>query len=383
MYQSKKNLQLLFIKGLLVCTFSMLLFSNTDAQQRGGGKKGGGGGAQRGGGGGGGALAAQRPSPNKQPAANNGGNRGGGNNANAGNRGGGNNANAGNKNKGDRNGGDRNVANNNNSGNRNSGNKTNNIDNRKRNTNINIDNSKNFQLNNNRNTIVRRGNNYRPYPRPPYRYGGYRYSCYHPYFYRPFHPFVWGPMWHPWGFFIVTLATTAIILSVDDDVHPAIDMATAPVFNYSNSSIEQEFAMSGPASVFSYDYHDYTGYNNRLSETFYYDQGVYYVKGDGGYTVVSAPVGAKIKTLPTGYETVTIEGGATNYYYGGVFYEKTSSGYTVVPPTAGTTVEHVSDGAEEVKLGDITYVKLGDTYFQPSKVDGKDVYEVADVEDDK
>lgn len=382
MYQSKRNVKLLFIKGLLVCALSVFLFNNTDAQQRGGGKKGGGGGgAQRGGGGGGGASAAQRPSPNRQPAANNGGNRGGGNNANAGNRGGGNNANAGNR-GGDRNGGDRNVGSNNNSGNRNSGNRTNNIDNSKRNTNINIDNSKNFQVNNRHNTAVRHGANYRPYPRPPYRYGGYRYSCYHPYVYRPFHPFIWGPMWHPWGFFVVTIATTAIILSVDNDLHPVSDLAMAPVFNYYNSFIEKEFAMSGPASVFSYDYQDHTEYNG-LSETFYYDQGVYYVKGDGGYTVVSAPIGAKIKTLPTGYETVTIEGGATNYYYGGVFYEKTSSGYTVVPPTAGTTVEHVSDGAEEVKLGDITYVKLGDTYFQPTKVDDKDVYEVADVEDDK
>jgi hypothetical protein len=31
----------------------------------------------------------------------------------------------------------------------------------------------------------------------------------------------------------------------------------------------------------------------------------------------------------------------------------------------------------------VTYVKLGDTYYQPIQQDGKDVYEVADVEEDK
>ncbi len=183
-------------------------------------------------------------------------------------------------------------------------------------------------------------------------------------------------------FFVVTLATTAIILTVDNNVHPASDMAMAPVFNYGNYADKRELAISGPDSPFSFDYADYGEYND-ASETFYYDTGVYYVKGDGGYTVVSGPIGAKIKTLPSGYETCSLDEGGTNYYYGGMFYDKTSSGYTVVAPTAGTTVQQVSDGAEEVKMGDITYVKPGDTYFQPSKVDGKDVDEVADVEADK
>jgi hypothetical protein len=34
-------------------------------------------------------------------------------------------------------------------------------------------------------------------------------------------------------------------------------------------------------------------------------------------------------------------------------------------------------------MGEVTYVKFGETYFQPIKQDGKDMYEVADVEEDK
>ena len=52
------------------------------------------------------------------------------------------------------------------------------------NVNVNIDNS--------RNTVVRRNTNIH-YNRPPYRYGGYGYYGYHPYHYHPYHPYYWGP----------------------------------------------------------------------------------------------------------------------------------------------------------------------------------------------
>lgn len=72
-----------------------------------------------------------------------------------------------------------------------------------------------------------------------------------------------------------------------------------------------------------------------------------------------------------------------NYYYGGTYYEKSSGGYTVVAPTAGTVVTDLPEGGEEVKIGDVTYVKVGETYYQPTQKDGKDVYEVVQIEEDK
>ena len=296
---------------------------------------------------------------------------------------------------------------------KNSGNRTNNIgsnnnkvniDNSKKNVNVNVDNSKNVRVNNSRNTAVRR--NVRPYPRPPYLYGGRRYMCYHPYVFHPFRPFVWGPMWHPWGFFIATLATTAIILSVDNDLPGELDMASDYGTGNGNYLFQMQPLSSGAAYASytgkqQFSYHPstfgfsavnqdfYTDYNQPTeivsadATEYYYDQGVFYVKMDGGYSVVSAPLGATIKTLPAGYETVSLDDNVKNYYYGGAFYEKSSSGYKVVPPTAGALVEHVSDGGEEVKMGEITYVKLGETYYQPVKENGKDMYEVANVEEDK
>jgi len=211
----------------------------------------------------------------------------------------------------------------------NAGNKVN-VDKSRRNVNVNIDNSRDVNIRNNRSTVVVR--NPVPYRRPPYVYGGMRFYAYHPYYYHPFHPYYWGPVWHPWGFFIATLTATAIVLTVEN-------------------------------------------------QSYHYDQGVYYVESDGGYTVVQAPVGATIKVLPEGSEKVTVNETTNNYYYGGTYYEKSDGGYTVVPPTSGTVVDNLPEGAEEVKVGDNTYVKYGETYYQPVQVDGKNKYEVVDAQE--
>jgi hypothetical protein len=198
-------------------------------------------------------------------------------------------------------------------------------------TNVNVNNSKNVNVNvnNSRSTVVIA--NPRPYPRPPYAYGGHSYYAYHPYHYHPYTPYHYGP---PVGFFIATMAATAIIVTV-------------------------------------------------ASQQYHYDQGVYYVSSNGGYTAVPAPVGATITTLPPGSQTVVINETTNNYYYGGTYYEKKPEGYTVVPPTAGAVVEKLPEGGKEEKIGEVTYVKVGETYYQPITQDGKSMYEVVDVKTDQ
>jgi hypothetical protein len=202
------------------------------------------------------------------------------------------------------------------------------------NNNVNIDRSKNVNVNvnNSRNVVVRPP--YKPYTRPPYSYGGHRYYAHHPYHYHSYHAHYWGPAWHPWGFLVATLAVTAIVISVNE-------------------------------------------------QKYHYDQGVYYVQSSGGYTVVQAPVGATVTVLPEQTEKIVINEVTNNYYYGGTFYEKSDGGYTVVAPVAGTLVPSLPEGGEEVKLGEITYVKIGDVYYQPVKVEGKEMYEVVQVEKDE
>jgi hypothetical protein len=194
-------------------------------------------------------------------------------------------------------------------------------------------NNVNINVNNSRNTVVRGSS--RAYVRPPYRYGGFGYYCHRPYYYHPYRPFYWGPVYHPWGFFVATLATTAIIVSITND-----------------------------------DTNDKEEYN--------YENGNYYLKTEDGFVAVQAPIGAEVPEIPKEAEKVEVNN-TTNYYYGGAFYEQNADGYIVVPATAGTIVPGLPEGGEEVKIGDVTYVQFGETYYQPIQVDGKDMYEIVEV----
>jgi hypothetical protein len=96
----------------------------------------------------------------------------------------------------------------------NRGNTRDRVGNGNRRGNINIDNSRTVNVNR-RNTYVRRSP--RVYVRPPYVWGGFHFYCHRPYYWHPYRPYYWGPVWHPWGFFVTTLATTAIIVSVTNE----------------------------------------------------------------------------------------------------------------------------------------------------------------------
>jgi len=170
----------------------------------------------------------------------------------------------------------------------------------------------------------------RPYTRPPHNYGGYHYYSHNPYHYRRYHGHYYGPNYHPWGFFVATVGVSAIVLSVNN-------------------------------------------------QNYHYNHGVYYMQGTGGYTVVQAPIGAYITVLPIGFEVIVGNDVINNYYYGGTFYEKTPGGYTVITPEAGTLVANLPEGGKEETYGDITYTKYGDVYFQPTIVDGREMYEVVQV----
>lgn len=56
---------------------------------------------------------------------------------------------------------------------------------------------------------------------------------------------------------------------------------------------------------------------NANNQAYHYDQGVYYASSNGGYTVVSAPIGATITTLPEQTQTVVVNETTNNHYYGG------------------------------------------------------------------
>ena len=168
-------------------------------------------------------------------------------------------------------------------------------------------------------------------------HGGHRHARprphhHHHHMHRGWHP---GPRWHPVGFFLTTMAVTAVVVHVASS-----------------------------------------------NEKVYYDDGTYYKEttsdqGEKGYTVVQAPIGARVPTLPEGSAEVDVAG--KNYYYhAGVFYFPDTDGehYVVVQPPTGAVIPYLPDGYKKEYHGDILYYVYGDIYYQPKSVNGEVSYEV-------
>jgi hypothetical protein len=147
-----------------------------------------------------------------------------------------------------------------------------------------------------------------------------------PYAYHPYHPYYWGPRWHPFGFFLGALAANAIRFSVG-------------------------------------------------SQYYYYDDGSYYVPSGNGYSTVPPPIGAVVSYLPDGYET-TMVGDDTYYYYAGAFYIGIDQGYQVVQAPPGAVVSQLPDGAVDQQINGEDLLVYNNVYYEPISQDGQDAYQV-------
>ncbi len=190
-------------------------------------------------------------------------------------------------------------------------------------------NRSNFNNNDNRININNSGN--RTYINNNVNvYHGYHYSGYQPYYYHPYNPYHWGTYWHPVGFFTATLATTAIMISMSN-------------------------------------------------QNYYYNEGVYYVPSGNGYTVVTAPVGAVVTFIPSGYSTVFLSN-TTYYYYGGTFYIMSGNSYNVVSAPVGAVVNELPEGANFVEVGGVNLLNYNGVFYQPVSQNGEDAYEVVQIQ---
>lgn len=158
-------------------------------------------------------------------------------------------------------------------------------------------------------------------------YNGYRgYRPYHP---CPYRPYYYGPVWHPFGFFVATMAVTATIVAIEN-------------------------------------------------QRYYYDRGVYYIEVENGYEVVSAPPNVVVVEVPDDKEIVDLNE-KTYYYYAGTFYEKVSDGFKVITAPDGAIVANIPEGGEELEINNVKYVFYNNTYFQPVLVNGENKYQVVEM----
>lgn len=109
-----------------------------------------------------------------------------------------------------------------------------------------------------------------------------------------------------------------------------------------------------------------------------YRDGVYYrPTDDGRYHAGPAPVGARIRTLPTGFVRLVL-GSVPYFYYYGTFYRTADqSYYEVVAPPVGATVYDLPEGYEKVIIEGISYYTYDGIYFKAFVDDrGEVAYEV-------
>lgn len=112
-------------------------------------------------------------------------------------------------------------------------------------------------------------------------------------------------------------------------------------------------------------------------KVFYFCLGTFYTRHSAGYAVAESPVGAVVRSLPAGYETIEL-GSRTLFYYDGVFYERgrRTGVYVVVAAPVGAVVGSLPRDTAEVRIGDQIYQVARGVYYLPVRRDGELAYVV-------
>ena len=90
---------------------------------------------------------------------------------------------------------------------------------------------------------------------------------------------------------------------------------------------------------------------------YFYNNGSFYRRGPGGFVIIGAPIGARIRTLPLGY-TIVKFGGLSYYYLNGAYYNYIpSENVYVVVNKPGNAPGLPSSNLDQVNLYDGSIVE--------------------------
>jgi len=113
---------------------------------------------------------------------------------------------------------------------------------------------------------------------------------------------------------------------------------------------------------------------------YHYHGGVFYKPVSGGYAIVRAPIGIKVRTLPAEHVVVFVNGRKYFYYYGTYYVHSNSDEYTTVAPPVGARVDALPDGYKKLVINGLTYYEFEGTYYEAYIDDSGEVwYEVVGV----
>lgn len=87
---------------------------------------------------------------------------------------------------------------------------------------------------------------------------------------------------------------------------------------------------------------------------YYFDDGIYLRMENGKFKVVPAPVGHRIRELPSGANQIEVNGEKYYYYYG-TYYAAREGQYEVVQPPVGAIVGSIPPGYDKLVVNGETY----------------------------
>ncbi len=108
--------------------------------------------------------------------------------------------------------------------------------------------------------------------------------------------------------------------------------------------------------------------------------GIFYKPSGNSFVVITPPAGIRINTLPANrYRFVHKK--RTYYYYYGAYYAPVSrGGYKVIKAPVGAKVDTLPEGYEIVESGGSVYYKIDTVYYKAIAVtDGNVMYEVVNM----
>lgn len=112
---------------------------------------------------------------------------------------------------------------------------------------------------------------------------------------------------------------------------------------------------------------------------FYHANGIYYRKSTRGYKIVAAPLGYRVKVLPTNYIQIVLND--LNYFYHyGTYYVAVGKKFEVVKPPLGLQVDELPNGYKLVSNNGRTYYVVdGVTYKRIVLESGIRVFQVIEI----
>ncbi|WP_431160764.1 DUF6515 family protein [Flagellimonas beolgyonensis] len=107
-------------------------------------------------------------------------------------------------------------------------------------------------------------------------------------------------------------------------------------------------------------------------QTYYYNDGNFFIFNGGRYLLVMPPNGMAIQTLPKSMEQV----GNETFYVKGIFYKKGTKGYAVTKQPQGAIVYGLPYMTDVVTIGNEAYYEYLGVLYKRVFVQGEQAFEV-------